>query len=87
MSREMIAGAVTLVVAAQAALIVALLVSRARRRESEARNNAFLRALPDLMFLLTREGVYLDYSAKDETALIVPPEQFLGKDMRDTIPP
>ena len=87
MSREMIAGAVTLVVAAQAALIVALLVSRARRRESEARNNAFLRALPDLMFLLTREGVYLDYSAKDETALIVPTAQFLGKNMRDTIPP
>src|SRR5262249_47861239 len=72
---------------AQAALIVALLVSRARRVTSEARNNALLRALPDLMFVLTREGVYVDYSAKDETALIVPPEQFLGRNMRESIPP
>lgn len=87
MSRETIAGAVALLVAVQAALIVALLMSRARRRESEARNTAFLRALPDLLFVLTREGVYLDYSAKDETALIVPPSAFLGKKMRDTLPP
>lgn len=87
MSRETIASAVALIVAAQAALIVALLVNRARRRASEARNKALLRALPDLMFVLTREGVYLDYSVKDETALLVPPSQFLGKNMRDTIPP
>ncbi|MGH7619347.1 MAG: sensor histidine kinase [Gemmatimonadaceae bacterium] len=86
MSGEIIAGAVVLLLA-QAALIIALLVSRARRLESEARNSAFLRALPDLMFLLTREGVYIDYSAKDETALLVSPEQFIGKKMRDTLPP
>ena len=87
MSRETIVGAVAFLVAAQAGLIVALLVSRARLRESEARNKAFLRALPDLLFVLTREGVYLDYSVKDETALLVQPSQFLGKNMRDTIPP
>jgi PAS domain S-box-containing protein len=87
MSRQLIAGAVALLVAAQAALIIALLVSRARRRQSEARNNAFLRALPDLMFVQTRDGVYVDYSAKDESLLIAPPSQFLGKNMRDILPP
>ncbi len=87
MSRETIVGAVALLVVAQAGLIVALLVSRARLRESEARNTAFLRALPDLLFVLTRDGVYLDYSAKDDTALLFQPAQFLGKNMRDTLPP
>jgi PAS domain S-box-containing protein len=87
MSRETIVGAVVVIVVAQAALIVALLVSRARLRESEARNNAFLRALPDLLFVLTRDGVYLDYSVKDETALLMSPGDFLGKHMRETLPP
>lgn len=83
----MIVGAVALLVAAQAGWIVALLVSRARRRRTEARNNAILRALPDLMFVQTRDGVYVDYSAKDESLLFVPPSQFMGKKMRDVLPP
>src|SRR5262245_54247171 len=87
MSRETIVGAVAVLVVAQAGLIIALLVSRARLRESEARNKAFLRALPDLLFVLTRDGIYLDYSVKDETALLLSPAQFLGKNMRDTLPP
>src|SRR5689334_19899440 len=79
MSRAMIVGAVALLVAAQAGWIVALLVSRARRRRTEARNNAILRALPDLMFVQTRDGVYVDYSAKDDALLFVPPSQFMGR--------
>src|SRR5262249_50253903 len=86
-SRQMSARAALLLVAAQAALIVALLMSRARRRHTEARNNAFLPALPDLMFVQTRdEGIYVDYNAKDESLLIVPPSQFLGRRMRDVLP-
>jgi PAS domain S-box-containing protein len=55
--------------------------------ESNERNKAILRALPDLMFLQTREGVYLDYYAKDVRDLLVPPETFLGKNIRDVMPP
>jgi len=87
MSRETIVVAVALLVAAQAAWIVALLVSRARGRQSEARNSAILRALPDLMFVMTRDGVYVDYNAKDESLLFVPPSQFLGRSMREIFPP
>ena len=87
MSRETIVGAVALLVAVQAGWIVALLVSRARRRRTEARNSAILRALPDLMFVQTRDGVYVDYSARDESVLLVPPSQFLGRRMRDILPP
>jgi PAS domain S-box-containing protein len=87
MSRETILIAVTLLVVAQAATIAALLMSRARRRRTEARNNAILRALPDLMFVQTRDGVYVDYNARDESVLVVPPSQFLGRNMRDILPP
>jgi len=87
MSRETIVGAVALLVAAQAGWIVALLVSRARRRRTEARNNAILRAIPDLMFVQTRDGDYVDYNAKDESLLLVPPSQFLGRNMREILPP
>src|SRR5262245_25498060 len=76
MSRETVLSAVIVLVAAQAGWIAALLVSRARRRRTEARNNAILRALPDLMFVQTRDGVYVDYNARDESLLYVPPSQF-----------
>jgi len=56
-------------------------------RESEERNRAILRAIPDLMFVLSNEGVYLDCHAKDPTDLLVPPEMFIGKSTRDIMPP
>ena len=34
-------------------------------RHSEERNRAILRAIPDLMFILSADGVYLDYYARD----------------------
>jgi len=55
-------------------------------RESEAKSRAILGALPDLMFIQTIEGVYLDYHAKDPRALLVPPEKFLGKNMKEVLP-
>jgi PAS domain S-box-containing protein len=87
MARETLVVAIALVVAAQAGWIVALLVGRRRGRQSEARNNAILRALPDLMFVMTRDGVYVDYNAKDESLLFVPPSRFLGRTMREILPP
>ena len=46
---------------------------------SQAKNRAFITALPDLFFTLDREGRYLEYSAAFMDQLIVPPEAFLGK--------
>jgi PAS domain S-box-containing protein len=54
--------------------------------ESNERNQAILRALPDLMFLQTKEGVYLDYYARDLDELLVPPETFLGKNISEVMP-
>ncbi|HWN99645.1 MAG TPA: PAS domain S-box protein [Blastocatellia bacterium] len=56
-------------------------------KQSEERNRAILRAIPDLMFLQSRDGTYLDYHAKDSGSLLVPPAEFLGKNMRDVLPP
>lgn len=61
--------------------------AEAALRESNERTQAILRALPDLMFLQTREGVYVDYYARDVDDLLVPPEAFLGKNVREVIPP
>lgn len=55
--------------------------------ESNERNQAILRALPDMMFLQTREGIYLDFYARDSSRLIVPPDVFLGKNVRDVLSP
>lgn len=55
-------------------------------RESEARNRAIRSALPDLMFLLTRNGIFLDCHAVDETILLVPKKEIIGKNIRDILP-
>jgi formate hydrogenlyase transcriptional activator len=55
--------------------------------ESEARNSALLNAIPDLMFLLSRDGFFLDYHATDRDLLLAPPEYFIGKKMEEVLPP
>ncbi|HYV10462.1 MAG TPA: sigma 54-interacting transcriptional regulator [Pyrinomonadaceae bacterium] len=54
---------------------------------SEERNRAILNAIPDLMFLLDREGTYLDYHAPDDNLLFAAPKEFLGKKQSDVLPP
>jgi PAS domain S-box-containing protein len=55
-------------------------------RESEAKNQAVLNALSDLMFIHSRDGTYLDYHAADTGDLYVPSEQLLGKKIQDVLP-
>src|SRR5262249_48729607 len=50
-------------------------------------NRAILNAIPDLMFLQNKDGVYLDYHAPRPHLLLAPPEKFLGKSMHDVLPP
>ncbi len=55
-------------------------------QESEARNRAILSAIPDLMFIYSRDGVYLDYHAYDESLLAANPRDFLGKSVHEILP-
>jgi len=56
-------------------------------RDSEARNTAILRAIPDWMFLTTVDGVFLDFHAKDLSKLHASPVDFLGRSLTAVLPP
>src|SRR5262245_33224268 len=75
-----------LVLVAQALLIGGLILQRARRRRAEERNTAILRSVPDLMFVLNREGVYLDFHAHRREELFAPPHVFLNRTIRQVMP-
>lgn len=60
---------------------------RAAVASAEVRNGAILKAIPDLMFVLLRDGTYVDYHARDPNELFVPPSTFIGKNVRDVLPP
>ncbi|MDI1450981.1 PAS domain-containing protein [Polyangium sp. 6x1] len=62
-----------------------------QEREAQAKEadtvRALFRALPDLFFRLTRDGTIVDYRARTDGDLYVPPEVFLGKRMQEVLPP
>ena len=56
------------------------------RKQAEATHRAVLRALPDWIFVLSADGVFLDFHAKDLERLAARPESFLGKPMHEVLP-
>jgi PAS domain S-box-containing protein len=52
----------------------------------EARLNRLLDAMPDLLFVMSADGVYLDYRASRPELLFFPPASFLGKNMAEVLP-
>lgn len=63
------------------------ILTRATTASAEERNSALLRAIPDLMFILLRDGTYVDYHARDPKLLFVPPSAFIGRHVREVLPP
>jgi PAS domain S-box-containing protein len=57
--------------------------------EREDLNQAILNALPDLKFRMDINGVFLDYFATDdsESDLYASPKHFLGKNVKEILPP
>ena len=66
--------------------ITAQKLAEASSRGIAERNRAVLQAIPDLMFLQSRDGTYLDYHAHYKEDLLLPPEKFLWKNMYDVLP-
>ncbi len=60
--------------------------AEAALRESEARNRAFLEAIPDLLFRVSKDGKYLDFKAKNENDLAVKPTDIIGKNISELLP-
>jgi PAS domain S-box-containing protein len=57
--------------------------STAALQASERRSRALLEALPDNMFRISREGVYLDFHAQDPSQLRLPAEKLIGSTVWD----
>lgn len=55
-------------------------------RESEARNRAFIHALPDIFFINRRDGTYLDVHSSDPSLLAAPPGDICNHKLRDILP-
>ncbi len=61
-----------------------------RKREEEAlnfikkRNTMMLKALPDMMFILSRNGIYRDFNVPETQVLAVPADQIIGTNIRDS---
>ncbi len=56
------------------------------RQDAEARHQAILKALPDWVFLTTNDGVFLECHAKDPRYLLMPPAEFIGRNVVDVLP-
>lgn len=57
-----------------------------QNKAMESVNALILNNVPDLLFFLSKEGVYLDVKTKSESDLFVPKEQFLGKKNLEVLP-
>lgn len=57
------------------------------RKRAERDRAALLDAIPDLMFRLSREGMFLDFHAPSEQDLLVPPRRILGSRLAEVLPP
>ncbi len=50
-------------------------------RESNTRNEALLAAMPEMMFVLSRNGTYIDFKVEKEDELAIPPGEIIGKNI------
>jgi diguanylate cyclase (GGDEF)-like protein/PAS domain S-box-containing protein len=55
-------------------------------KESETKTQAILNALPDLVYQISKDGVFLSYSGRKQD-LYTTDETFLGKHVQDVLPP
>lgn len=55
-------------------------------RESESKKLALLKIIPDLIFVLNREGAFIDIYTDNPDRLIIPPFKLLGKTFHHVFP-
>lgn len=55
-------------------------------RRSEEKTSALLQAIPDMVFRLDRHGNFLGFTPGIGTEPILPPGEFMGKNIRDIVP-
>ncbi|MDK2972450.1 MAG: hypothetical protein PWP23_2205 [Candidatus Sumerlaeota bacterium] len=70
-------------------VVVSMDVTDLKRAEAallanEERNGAMIRAVPDILFRLSRDGVYLDVKSPNPHLLFLPPAEMIGKSLTDS---
>ena len=55
-------------------------------RQSQARTNALLNAVPDMIFELRRDGTILHFIPSADNQPLLPPEQFIGRTVHEVLP-
>lgn len=56
-------------------------------KDAEARTRAILASIPDMIFEVSEDGVLLDFMASSEITTIMPPAEFLGRNIKELFPP
>ena len=56
-------------------------------RKSEAKVQALLEAMPDMLFQMNKDGQLLEIKGVKESHFAVPPSEFIGKKIYDVMPP
>ncbi len=52
----------------------------------ETKNRALIDVIPDLMFIVKKDGTFVDYKVDNLSLLAVPPEQLIGKTAGEALP-
>lgn len=74
------------VFAARAAAEMERKQSEAALRQSEAFNRSLLAAIPDIMMLVSRDGIFLDFLPSNTLASLVPNDQVVGRSVYEVLP-
>ncbi len=73
-------------IASQLGLIIERKRAADALHSSMATNKAILNAIPDLIFRITREGIFVNFKAAKAENLLTPEKEFLGKHIDDVLP-
>jgi PAS domain S-box-containing protein len=60
--------------------------TEAALRESESRMSAIFRAIPDMIFEISKDGTLTGFIASSEIQPLLPPEDFLGRNIKELFP-
>ncbi|MCB2288665.1 transporter substrate-binding domain-containing protein [Clostridium sp. CS001] len=64
-----------------------LIESEDNLKKSEERNKAIVAAIPDVIFIVDGNGVFKDCQTNDDSILIMPKHEFIGKTLWEVLPP
>ncbi|MBK9292239.1 MAG: PAS domain S-box protein [Bacteroidetes bacterium] len=57
------------------------------KQASEKRTSAILKALPDMIFVISNDGIFAEFHSSSHDQLLMPPQMFLNKSVDDVLPP